>query len=140
MIASRVILEPDRDGNVTRQWIEAGYVRHCHARAAAPANPRNTLARHADGSFGRGIQYPFVEPAPGEWPHPWSADALEPWKRVVRDLFAWRATHPDSRFDMVTCEFIPAIDYGAGAGYSILGQNVACASWLREEWRRARRS
>ena len=37
----------------------------------------------------------------------------------------------------ISCEFIPAIDYGAGHTYSIFDNNVACARWLRDEWRLA---
>jgi hypothetical protein len=37
----------------------------------------------------------------------------------------------------ISCEHIPAIDYGAGHRYSIFENNIACARWLREEWARA---
>jgi hypothetical protein len=32
-------------------------------------------------------------------------------------------------------EIIPAPDYGGGAKYSLLDNNVACANWLRALWK-----
>jgi hypothetical protein len=132
--AGRLVLDPTRPGNVTGRWIEAGWVRHAHARAAVPDNPVNVQARHPDGSFGRGVQYPFVEPKPGEWHAPWRAERLEPWKEVVRQLMRHHAVSAESRLGQISTEFIPAVDYGAGAGYSIFENNVACAVWLRKTW------
>src|SRR3546814_961799 len=63
--AGRLVLDPLRPGHVCGTWIDAGWVRHCHARSAVPANPRNVAAVGADGRPGRGIQYPFVDPGPG---------------------------------------------------------------------------
>jgi len=132
--AGRVILDPSVPGNVCATWIERNWVVHAHARAAIPANPLNVWAKHPDGSFGRGIQYPFVSPAPGTYPAPWDEAKLEPWKRVVRDLLRHRAVGPNSPLGQISCEFIPNIDYGAGHGYSIFDNNVACARWLRGQW------
>ncbi len=135
--AGRVVLDPAIPGNVCAQWIAANFVAHAHARAAVPANPVNIRARHPDGSFGRGIQYPFVRPAPGDYHADWEEARLEPWKRVVRELFAHHAKNPESPLGQISCEHIPNVDYGAGQGYSIFENNVACARWLREEWARA---
>jgi hypothetical protein len=33
-------------------------------------------------------------------------------------------------------EMIPMVDYGAGAKYSIFDNNVACAEWIRAEWKK----
>jgi len=63
--AGRLVLDPFKPGNVTKKWIEANFVHHAHARCAVPANPVNTWATHPDGSYGRGIQYPFTRPMPG---------------------------------------------------------------------------
>lgn len=134
--SGKVILDPFRPGNVARKWIDANYVFHAHARAAVPANPRNVWGRHPDGSVGRGIQYPFVRPGPGEYLAEWDEARLEPWKRVVRDLLEYHATHEASPIRQISCEHIPAPDYGMGHKYSIFEQNVACARWLREEWTR----
>lgn len=135
--AGRVVLDPFRPGNVARQWIDANYVFHAHARAAVPANPVNTWGRHPDGRVGRGIQYPFVKPGPGEYLAEWDERRLEPWKRVVRDLLEHHAAHDDSPIGQISCEHIPAPDYGMGHKYSIFEQNVACARWMREEWAKA---
>ncbi len=138
--AGRLILDPAKPGNVCSRWISAGYVHHAHARAAVPANPVNISARHPDGGFGRGIQYPFVRPGPGEYHAAWDEARLEPWKRVMRELLAHCARDPAGALGQISCEHIPNVDYGAGAGYSIFEQNVACARWLRAEWATAIRN
>ncbi|MEZ5862564.1 MAG: hypothetical protein R3D25_00180 [Geminicoccaceae bacterium] len=132
--AGRLVLDPFQPGHVCGIWIEAGWVRHAHARAAVPNNPINVWAKHPDGSPGRGVQYPFFRPAPGEWHSDWDEARLEPWKEVIRQLMRWHATHPESRLGQISTEFIPPPDYGGGARYSIFEQNVACARWLRETW------
>ena len=135
-LADGLVLDPFKPGNVCAQWIAANWVRHAHARPAVPNNPRNIRARHPDGSFGRGVQVPFLPPKAGEWHAPWYAAALEPWKEVVRELFDHHASDPDSRLEQVTVEMIPGIDYGAGAKYSIFEHSIAVAEWLRAQWRR----
>jgi hypothetical protein len=115
-----LVLDPSKPGNVARKWIDSNFVHHAHARAAVPANPVNTWARHPD-----------------EYLAEWDEARLEPWKRVLRDLFAYHATHAESPIRQVSCEHIPAIDYGAGHKYSIFENNVACARWMREEWGKA---
>jgi hypothetical protein len=137
MAAGRLELDPARPGNVTKKWIDSNFVLLAHARAAVPANPVNTWARHPDGSFGRGIQYPFERPAPGEYLAEWEESRLDPWKRVVRDLFLHHAGDRASPLGHVSCEHIVGVDYGAGHKYSTFGNNVACARWLRAEWRQA---
>jgi hypothetical protein len=133
--AGRLVLDPFAPDHVCGRWIEAGWVRHAHARAAVPDNPVNIWAHHPDGSPGRGVQYPFVRPGPGEWHSDWQEDRLEPWKEVVRQLMRWHASHPESRLGQISTEFIPPPDYGGGAKYSIFEHNVACARWLRETWK-----
>ena len=135
--AGRLVLDPALPGNVTKRWIDSNFVHLAHARAAVPANPVNTWAQHPDGSFGRGIQYPFTRPGPDEYLAPWDESRLDPWKQVVRDLFAHHATHEASALRHISCEHIVGVDYGAGHKYSTFGQNVACARWLRGEWRQA---
>ncbi len=132
--AGRVVLEPDRPGNVSQLWIDSNWVHHAHARAAIPNNPINTRAKHPDGSFGRGIQVPFAKPKPGEWVAEWDESKLEPWKLVLRNLMRHHASDAKSPIRQISCEHIPSIDYGAGHGYSIFEQNVACARWMRDEW------
>ena len=133
--AGRLELDPFKPGNVCQRWIEAGYVRHAHARSVAPAGPRNAWALNpATGQPGRALQYPFVEPAPGEWHSPWRAQALEPWKHVMRQLLRHHLGASPHEVLTISTEFIPTFDYGGGAKYSIFAQNVACAAWLRAEW------
>lgn len=72
--AGRLELDPFKQGNVAWSWIAANHVRHAHARPAVPANPLNLWAKHPDGRFGRGIQYPFRRPKPGEWHSEWDVE------------------------------------------------------------------
>lgn len=132
--AGQLILDPALAGNVAKRWIDANFVTHAHARAAIPNNPLNTRAAHPDGSVGRGIQYPFIAPKPGEYLTDWDETLLEPWKRVIRELFAHHAADKSSPLGQISCEHIVGIDYGAGHGYSTFENNVACARWLRREW------
>jgi len=129
-----VILDPRIKGNVCDEWIAAGYVWHCHARAAVPNNPKNIWGRHENGAIGRGIQYPFFEPKPGEYVAEWNEDALEPWKLVVRRLLKDHVNNPDSNLGQISTEFIPGPDYGMGHKYSIFEHSVACARWIQETW------
>jgi hypothetical protein len=132
--SGELVLDPFKEGSIRKQWIERGFVQHAHARAAIPNNPRNTFYQYEDGSPGRGAQYPFIEPGPGEYVAPWNESKLEPWKEVVRQLFTYHASHADSPLSQVSTEFIPGPDYGAGHGYSQFEHSVACAKWLRKTW------
>jgi hypothetical protein len=78
IMSGELILDPFKPGNVISEWTEAGWVRHCHARATIPNNPKNSLAHHPDGSVGRGIQYPFKKPRMDEYHANWNEGALEP--------------------------------------------------------------
>ncbi|MFT6580596.1 MAG: hypothetical protein ACJAU6_001025 [Alphaproteobacteria bacterium] len=129
-----VILDPRIDGNVCDEWINAGYVWHCHARAAVPNNPKNIWGCHENGKIGRGIQYPFFEPKPGEYVAEWREDALEPWKLVIRRLLKDHASNPNSNLGQISTEFIPGPDYGMGHKYSIFEHSAACARWIQETW------
>lgn len=140
-----LVLDPFKSGNICDEWIDAGLVGHCHARAAAPNNPRNIWAHHPglgelasslhpQDTTGRGIQYPFIEPKPGQWHSDWRAENLEPWKEVLRHLMAYQVKHGESAQSPISTEFIPFPDYGGGGKYSIFENSVACAAWLRETW------
>ncbi len=140
-----LVLDPFKPGNICDEWIDHGFVGHCHARAAAPDNPRNiwdhhpsldelSSSAHPKDTTGRGIQYPFVEPKPGQWHSEWREEALEPWKEVLRHLMAYHAGHEDSPLSTISTEFIPFPDYGGGGKYSIFENSVACATWLRTTW------
>lgn len=130
-------LDPFKPDNVCARWIQNGYVRHAHARAAIPNGPVNPWQKSPNGRPGRGIQYPFLRPAAGEWHSDWSEKALEPWKEVLRQLLRHHASDPTSRLATISTEFIPYPDYGGGAKYSIFEHSVACAAWIRQEWAQA---
>jgi hypothetical protein len=136
--SGRLVLDPFRDGDVCSEWINNNWIGHCHARSAVPNNPRNVDAMDENGNPGRGIQYPFVRPAPGTWVREeygdWTEEALEPWKEVVRRLMRHHANTPDSPLGQISTEFIPNLDYGEGCGYSLFEQAIACVEWMRTEW------
>ena len=132
--AGELVLDPYKSGSCCQEWIDRGFVNHSHARAAVPNNPKNTCYTYEDGSPGRGAQYPWFEPEPGQFPGEWQEAKLEPWKEVVRQLFAYHANNDDSPLGQVSTEFIPGPDYGFGHGYSIFDHSVACAGWLRQTW------
>jgi hypothetical protein len=136
--AGRLVLDPFSSGDVCSEWIANNWIGHCHARAAIPNNPLNLDATDENGNPGRGIQYPFVEPAPGAYHSPWREEALEPWKEVVRGLLAHHAGNDDSPLGQISTEFIPNLDYGEGCKYSLFDQAIACVEWMRAEWDRAR--
>ncbi|MBD9596881.1 TIM barrel protein [Ensifer sp. ENS05] len=130
----KVVLDPFKHGAVTQKWIEANIIVIAHLRPVVPNNPINIWSKHPDGSYGRGVQYPWLRPSLGEWHSEWDGERLNPWKKVVRDLLTHHATSTTSRLSYVTLEMIPPPDYGAGAKYSIFDHNVACARWVRSAW------
>ena len=134
LAAGKVILDPYHPESVTHQWIQAGWIAHCHARASVPNNPKNTPATDANGNPGRGIQYPFKQPAPGIYHAPWDEAKLEPWKEVVRDLMRFHASNERSRLGQISTEFIPNTDYGENCKYSLFEESTACAQWMRSTW------
>jgi hypothetical protein len=132
--SGELVLDPYLEGSVCQEWIDAGWVHHCHARTAIPNNPRNTLATDENGVPGRGIQYPFKPPAQDEYHAPWDVQKLEPWKEVVRQLMRHHAADPNGHLGQISTEFIPNVDYGEGCKYSLFEQGVACTEWMRSEW------
>jgi hypothetical protein len=140
--SGELVLDPFQPGNVIDEWIDAGWVRHCHVRSTAPNNPGNTMAHDDRGSPGRGTQYPFKAPAPEESPEeyhaPWEEVALEPWKEAVRHLLVYHCADPEARLGQISTELIPNLDYGEGCRYSLFEPAIACVEWMRAEWDRAR--
>lgn len=135
--SGELVLDPRLPGNVIDQWIEAGWVHHCHARSAVPNNPLNVGGRDANGQPGRGIQYPFKPPAPGDYHAPWDEALLEPWKEAIRHLMRHAASDPQGHLGQISTEFIPNLDYGEGCRYSLFEQAIECVQWMRGEWARA---
>ena len=136
----RLVLDPFEEGDVCSEWIDNNWVSHCHARTAIPNNPMNLDALDKNGNPGRGIQYPCIKPLPGIYHSPWRAEALEPWKEVIRCLLAYHASEFESQLGQISTEFIPNFDYGEGCRYSLFEQAIACVEWMRDEWEVAQKA
>ncbi len=129
-----LILDPFLPGNIVKEWIENGWIRHCHARSAVPNNPRNLYGKHPDGSYGRGIQYPFKMPNEDEYHEKWDVRLLEPWKECIRMLMKYHINDKNSKLSQISTEFIPNTDYGEGCRYSLFEQSIECTKWMRSTW------
>lgn len=132
--SGRVILDPYEPGNLYDEWLELGVVDFAQFRPVVPNNPRNIWGKNVDGSLPRGILYPMVKPAPGEWHSPWYAYKLEACKEGLRAAMRYHLSHPNSQLKYVITEMIVQPDYAMGAKFSIIGQNAACARWIRAQW------
>jgi hypothetical protein len=136
--AGRLVLDPFEPGNLCDEWLAMNIVAFAQFRPAAPNGPRNIWAKDDEGNPGRGIQYPFVKPRPGEWHSPWHAYKLEPSKEALKKVLRHHLTNNRSPLRYVSTEMINLPDYGENAGYSLFEQNVACARWIRESWNQMR--
>ena len=134
----RLVLDPYQARNICDEWIDAGWVRHCHARSVIPNNPKNIDAQDEAGNPGRGIQYPFKKPKRGAYHGKWDEASLEPWKEVMRKLMTYHASDPRSPLGQISTEFIPNFDYGEGCKYSLFEQAVECTEWMRATWKSIR--
>jgi hypothetical protein len=149
--SGRLVLDPFAPGNLVDKWLAMDIVRWLQIRSVAPNGPRNIRARYDPenraaavprhcvfhfeaGDPGRGILYPFTEPAPGEWHSPWRSAALEPAREVVRKVLRHHHGHSASRLRCITTEMINLPDYALGAGFSLIGQNAALAQFARDTW------
>lgn len=106
----------------------------CDPGAVVAALPRYPRLPGKAGGPGRGIVYPFLKPAPGEWHSPWHAHALEPAKEVGRKVLAYHRNTPTSRLRDITTEMITLPDYTLNAEFSLIGQNAAMARFIGEVW------
>ena len=129
-----LILDPFDPDNVSKKWIDASWVKHCHARAAIPNNPKNLDAFDENKKPGRGIQYPFKQPEPGQYHSEWRKEALEPWKETIRTLMRHHKADDTNKLGQISTEFIPSFDYGQGCKYSLFEQSIACVQWMRDAW------
>jgi hypothetical protein len=146
-----IVLDPFAPNNLVDEWLSMGIVRWLQVRAAAPNGPRNIWAPHdpaqpiaaipnppvfpmQPGEPGRGILYPFAEPAPGEWHSPWSSDALAMTREVIRKVLTHHMENADSRLGFITTEMITLPDYALNAKFSLIGQNAAIARYIRATW------
>ena len=134
-----LILDPFVKGNVVEEWIDNGWIRHCHARSAIPNNPINIYGKHPDGNFGRGIQYPFKKPNADEYHELWEEKLLDPWKECILILMRYHLKDPNSKLGQISTEFIPNTDYGEGCKYSLFEQAIECTNWMRESWNKIKK-
>jgi len=149
--AGRIELDPRQPGSLVDQWLDMGIVRWMQVRSVAPNGPRNlwsildptqpvaavpthSIFDYRAGEPGRGILYPFEEPAPGEWHSPWDDAALDCTRAVVRKVLQHHASTPDSRLAAITTEMINLPDYAHNARFSLIGQNAAIARHVRAIW------
>ncbi len=142
--AGRLVLDPFEDDSLCDQWLDLGIVRWTQLRTVGPNQPMNLWCPNdpeapsgdtlAYGPYARGIQYPVIKPAPGEWHSPWHAYMVEPSKEAIRKVLRHHAENPSSRLRYITTEMINLPDYGLGAKYNLFEQNVACARFIRQAW------
>ena len=130
----KLVLDPFEDGNLCDRWLRMGIVLWAQLRPAAPNGPPNVWARDENGNIGRGIQYPFTRPRPGEWHSDWFAYKVEPSKEAMRKILAYHLKNPASPLRYITTEMINLPDYGMNVKYSLIEQNIACARWIRATW------
>jgi hypothetical protein len=84
---------------------------------------------------GRAIQYPFFRPAPGAFHSDWYAYLVQPSKEAIRLVLRHHLESAGSPLRFITTEMINLKDYGMNAKYSLFEHNVACAKWIRAQWR-----
>jgi len=132
--AGRVILDPFEPGNLADEWLAMNMVVFAQFRPVAPNGPPNLWAKDENGNQGRGIQYPFLKPKPGEWHSPWHAYKLECSKEAIKKAMRYHLTHGDSPLRFINTEMINLPDYGLNARYSLFAHNAACARWLCATW------
>jgi len=129
--AGKVVLDPFEEGNLADLWLGMNMVWWQQNRPAVPNGPSNIWAKDDQGRPGRGVQYPFVRPRPGEWYDEWHAYLLEPTKEVVRKTLRHHLTTPDSPLELMTVDYINLPDYGLGVGYNTFESSVAVGKFIR---------
>jgi hypothetical protein len=132
--AGVLVLDPFEAGNLCDVWLDMGIVLWAQMRPVAPNGPKNIWVQDDAGKPGRGIQYPFMKPGPGEWHSPWYAYKIEPSKEAMRKILRYHVTHRTSPLRYITTEMINLPDYGMNAKYSLIEHNIACARWIRRTW------
>jgi hypothetical protein len=130
----RMVLDPFEPTSLCDEWLALGIVKWAQLRTVAPNPPRNLWHLGEDGKPCRGIQYPIVKPAPGEWHSPWHAYLVQPSLEAIRKVLRYHVKNPRSRLQYLTTEMINLPDYGLGARYNLFEQNVAAARFIRQTW------
>lgn len=129
--AGKVVLDPFEEGNLADLWLGMNMVWWQQNRPAVPNGPPNIWSQDEQGRPGRGVQYPFLRPRPGEWYDEWHAYLLEPTKEVVRKTLRHHLTTPDSPLELMTVDYINLPDYGLGVGYNTFESSVAVGKFIR---------
>ncbi len=133
--ARRLVIDPYEEGNVLDDWIAQNMTVWLQMRPVVPNAPKNLGEMKEGGTWGRGCQYPFKRPAPGEWFHPWHAYRIEPSKDIVRRVLRHhRANAATSPLRWITTDMLDMADYGGGVKYSLWEQNIAIAQWIQKTW------
>lgn len=130
--AGKVVLDPFEKGNLADEWLSMNMVWWQQNRPAVPNGPVNIWAKGDDGKPGRGVQYPFVRPRPGEWYDEWHEYLLEPSKELIRKTLRYHLTHHDSPLQLMTVDYINLPDYGLGVHYNTYESSVAVGRFIRE--------
>ena len=112
--------------------IDEGWIRPCHARAAVSDNPKNLDTVKDDGNSGRGIQYPFKQPEPGQNHLEWYEEASKSWTESIRSLMRYYAADPNGVLGQISTEFIPGPVCSQGCKYSLFEQRIECVRWMRQ--------
>lgn len=144
-------LDPFHQYSFVDEWLQMDIVRWLQVRSVAPNGPRNlwslqstetavaALPQHSifpytAGEPGRGILYPFTEPAAGQWHSPWQQEATAMTREVVRKVLRYHQQHADSPLRWITTEMINLPDYAHNARFSLMDQNAAIARFVRSTW------
>ncbi|WP_291555466.1 xylose isomerase [Comamonas sp. SCN 65-56] len=126
-----LVLDPFEKGNLADEWLGMNMVWWQQNRPAVPNGPCNQWAFNDDGTPGRGVQYPFLRPRPGEWYDEWHEYLLEPTKEVVRKTLRHHLSTEDSPLELMTVDYINLPDYGLGVQYNTFESSVAVAKFIR---------
>lgn len=132
--SGRVVLDPFEPGNLADTWLGMNMVWWQQNRPAVPNGPLNRWATGDDGQPGRGVQYPYLRPNPGEWYDDWHAWLLEPTREIVRKTIRHHLTNDDSPLELMTVDYINLPDYGLGVGYNTFESSVAVARFIRDTY------
>ncbi|MGQ7934190.1 sugar phosphate isomerase/epimerase family protein [Paraburkholderia sp. D1E] len=132
-------LDPFNADSFCDRWLARNMVWWTQVRPVAPNGPRNWWA-YESGPFdgmgcerpGRGIQYPFEHPAPGEWhTETWHAHKLACTMEVVRKVIDQYLRHEASSMRIMTIDNINLSAYGVGWKYNMFADSCAVARAVR---------
>ena len=149
--ASLARLNPQHSNSFVDEWLGMGIVRWLQVRCAAPNGPRNlwsiqtpssavaavpehSIFPYQEGEPGRGILYPFCEPAAGAWHSPWDEGATKLTRVVVQKVLQHHHAHAESPLRWITTEMINLPDYAHNARFSLIDENAALARYVRSTW------